>query len=77
MHFARIERLPQPLRFIVKVPVGLVLLAVAIIVFDVILPTFAMYALIIGIPLIFLASGTYWAARLLRRGIHGIRRTRL
>ena len=70
-----IKRIPQPLRYIVNVALCLVLLAITIL-FEMVVPIVAAYAVILGVLLIFLASGAFWTFRLVFRGIQRVRRSR-
>ena len=73
---ATIKRIPQPLRLSVNLTWGLVALVIAYVVLDIFLPAVAHYVLIIGIQVIFLASGVCLTIRLLFVGLQRITRSR-
>ena len=73
---ATIKRIPQPLRLSVNLTWGLMVLVIAYVVLDIILPAVAHYVLIVGIQVIFLAFGVYLTVRLLFLGLQRMRRSR-
>jgi hypothetical protein len=73
---ATIKDIPQPLRLVVNLTLGLLVLMMAYVVLDIFLPAFAHYMLIVGTQLIFLASGLFLTVRLLFLGLQRIRRSR-
>ena len=71
-----IKRIPQPFRLSVNLTWGLMVLVIAYVVLDIILPAVAHYVLIVGTQLTFLAFGVFLTVRLLFLGLQRIRRSR-